>query len=298
MKIAAIDIGTNTFLCLIADTSLKVTEDHAKVVRLGEGVNQNGYFLPEALSRAKDCLTEFKSYIDRNKVDKIIATATSAARDASNSKDLIKICEDLKIPLHIIDGQREAELSYAGALSALPDSKKGNILVVDVGGGSTELITKVKNESLKAISYNVGSVRLTEMFLKSDPIDGSELAKLEAYAWDKISGYGHVMPELIIAVAGTPTTLACIEQETDFDEEKVEGHILTMESIETMIKRLSSMPLEKRKAVKGLDPLRADVIVAGSVLLKLALRLAQATEMTVSTRGLRYGVILHYGDFS
>lgn len=300
-RIAAIDMGTNSFLCLIADVSddgfLNVIEDHCKVVRLGEKVHQNRAFLPEALARAKNTLTEFRKRIDACNVDKVIATATSAARDAKNGGDLKKICDDLKIPLHIIGGSREAELSFMGAVSNVKNFEKKKVLVVDVGGGSTEYIYFQPGKNIRATSFDVGCVRLTEMFLESDPIDEKELFELRRHAEKTISKYGSVNPELIIAVAGTPTTLACVDQKIEFDESKVEGFVLTNTKLLNLLEELGSLRLEERKNIKGLEPLRADVIIAGIVLLQISLELAGKQEMVVSTRGLRYGTALRYMDF-
>lgn len=304
MKVAAIDIGTNSFLCLIAKIkdgedgpTLDLIEDHARVVRLGEKVNENKSFLPEALMRAEICLRDFKESIDKHKVDKIIATATSAARDVENGDELRKICEELYIPLHIIEGTREAELSFAGAISALPDPGKIKVLVVDVGGGSTELIYREPGKDLKMKSYNLGAVRLTEMFLTKDPVDTEELGKLREYTKNILKDYGTIKPDVIIAVAGTPTTLACVDQKIAFQEEKVEGYVLTRQKIKNLTEILGALPLSFRKKTKGLDAMRADVIVAGSAILELCLDLTDSDDMCVSTRGLRYGVALHHKEF-
>ncbi|MDZ4677341.1 MAG: Ppx/GppA family phosphatase [Oligoflexia bacterium] len=304
MKIAAVDLGTNTFLCLIAEVigqsptrSLKVIEDVARVVRLGEKVHENRAFLPIALERAARCLTEFQELIKENKVDKVIATATSAARDATNGHKLIQLGRGRGIPIHIIEGRREASLSFAGAVSAVPDAHKRKILVIDVGGGSTELIFSENGNTLKERSFDVGCVRQTEIYLKKDPIDFTEYENMKQVVLKVLKEYGRVDPDLIIAVAGTPTTLACIDQKISFDDSKVEGHVLTKSRIQELAKELGSLTLEERKKVKGLEPLRADVIVAGCALLECGLDVAQQSELRVSTRGLRYGVALNYESF-
>ncbi len=308
MRIAAIDMGTNSFLCLIGAVesadglkTLKVLEDHSRVVRLGEKVSQNKFFLPEALSRAKACLEEFSAIIKKAKPDKVIAIATSAARDAKNGSELFEICRTLEIPLHIIEGSREAELSFAGAISTLRNPEKKKILVVDVGGGSTELIHSRFGGKPRAQSFDVGCVRLTEMFLSKNSqgiVEAKDLLALEQYADGIMSGYGSVDADLILAVAGTPTTLACVDQEINFDESKVEGFRLTKEIILKLKNRLIPMTNGERKKIVGLEPLRADVIVAGCVLLEISLKLAHATEMIVSTRGLRFGVAIHHEEFT
>jgi exopolyphosphatase / guanosine-5'-triphosphate,3'-diphosphate pyrophosphatase len=302
-KVAAIDLGTNTFLCLIAEVgaaankTLKVIDDASKVVRLGEKVHQNRAFLPQALERAAACLDQFQKMIQIHKVDKVIATATSAARDATNGQELIKLGRDRGIPIHIIEGKKEAELSFDGAVSAIESAANKKILVIDVGGGSTELIFREPGKDIKATSFDVGCVRLTEMFLKNDPVSANEYQALQSYAAKVMNQYGHVSPDLVVAVAGTPTTLACVAQKIDFDEYKVEGYTLTRQKISDLARDLGALPLSERKKVKGLEPLRADVIVTGCALLERGLDLAGRDEMRVSTRGLRYGIALHHEDF-
>lgn len=304
MRIAAIDLGTNSFLCLIADvsgrpphTQLKIIYDTYKVVRLGEKVHQNRRFLPEALGRAQACLDEFAAAIKKHKAEKVVATATSAARDASNGEELMRMGRERGIPIHIIGGAKEAELSFAGAVSNLANAHDRKILVVDVGGGSTELIYREPGKSPRGHSFDVGCVRLTEMFIKKDPLDKAEYEKMSAHTRKVISAYGNISPDDIIAVAGTPTTLACVAQGIDFDEHKVEGYRLTREKIAELSERLGRLPLSERKSVKGLEPLRADVILAGCAVLLETLGLAGRDEMQVSTRGLRFGVALHHDEF-
>jgi exopolyphosphatase / guanosine-5'-triphosphate,3'-diphosphate pyrophosphatase len=304
MRVAAIDLGTNSFLCLIAEVNgrapsatLETVFDTYKIVRLGEKVHTNRSFLPEALKRAEVCLDEFSAIIKKHKAVKVIATATSAARDASNGHELMKLGRDRGIPIHIIGGPKEAELSFEGAISGLADAHKKKILVVDVGGGSTEFIYREPGGKIRGHSFDVGCVRLTEMFLKKDPVDSDELEFLSAYAQETIKGYGRVTPDLVVAVAGTPTTLACVAQGIDFNESLVEGYILTRRKIEELSALLGGLPLSQRKSVRGLEPLRADVINAGCVLLLKALDLAGADELRVSTRGLRFGVALHHDEF-
>ena len=271
------------------------------MVRLGEKVHTNRFFLPEALKRAEVALDEFQKVIREYPVDKVIATATSAARDATNGEALMKLGRDRGIPIYVIEGSREAELSFEGAISGISNAAQKKILVIDVGGGSTEFIFREPGQKPKARSFDVGCVRLTEMFLKKDPVEGKELIELSVFAGKTFSAYGQVDPELIVAVAGTPTTLACVAQSLDFDESKVEGYVLTREEILGLMKKLGSMPLEERKKVKGLEPLRADVIVAGGALLAAGLDVAQKNkiqnQMRVSTRGLRYGVALFHEEF-
>jgi exopolyphosphatase/guanosine-5'-triphosphate,3'-diphosphate pyrophosphatase len=304
-RIAAFDLGTNTFLCLVADVSgqgekrrLQVFKDYARVVRLGEKVHQERKFSDEALKRADQCLSDFSKFVKESQVDFIIATATSAARDVSNGSKLIEMGAKYSIPIKIIPGPKEAQLSFAGAVSALPEANQRNILVIDVGGGSTELIfRKAHEDSINGKSFDVGAVRLTEMFLKSDPISEVEYNTLVTHADEILKAYGSVKPDLVIAVAGTPTTLACVAQDIDFVEDKVEGFILSQYKLRSLIKSLGALTIDQRKRIKGMVPERADVIIAGAAILERCLELTPKTDMRVSTRGLRFGAALHYEEF-
>lgn len=300
MRVAAVDLGTNSFLCLIADTienGINVVSDVCRVVRLGENVNKTKMFSPSALMRAKNALTEFKEEIDKYSPDKIIATATSAARDVKNSSDLKKICDDLNLPLHIISGDKEAELSFLGAMSSMGNWENQAMAVVDVGGGSTEIIHHEPGKKLYGKSYDVGCVRLTEMFIDSEVITESQIDAIENYARTKMQKGGQFNPKMIIAVAGTPVTLACISKGTVFSEQMVEGTVLKLDKIRELKYRLAKIPLPERSKIPGLDPLRADVIVAGACLLDVALTLFNRQELVVSTRGLRFGVALKAREF-
>jgi exopolyphosphatase/guanosine-5'-triphosphate,3'-diphosphate pyrophosphatase len=300
MRVGAIDLGTNSFLCLIADVEnkkIKVIEDHCRVVRVGEGISKTKRFSSEALGRASKCLKEFRSHLDRLGVKKVLATATSAARDAENGQELLAIGNQFKIPISIISGSEEAFLSFEGAITGIEAKSFGNLLVVDVGGGSTELIVKEPQKPLIAKSFDVGCVRLTERFLIKDPIDDVELMNLLNHAKKTFAPFESVHPQAVIAVAGTPTTLAAIDQEIDFDDSMIDGYVLSYQKIEQLMKRLAKMSLVERKKVKGLDPMRADVIVAGAALLLAALEKFKMRELIVSSRGLRYGVALHHETF-
>ena len=313
MKIAAVDLGTNSFLCLVAEVdgreanrTLKVITDVSRVVRLGEKVHENRQFLPAALKRAEVCLDEFQTIIQKHKVDFVIATATSAARDAKNGNELIEMGKARGIPISIIGGDREAELSFIGAVSGIQGWEKKKVLVVDVGGGSTEFVYKEPQKMLRAFSFDVGCVRLTEMFLKKKaqtpieldaPLDQNELDELYSFAFEKFKKYSDADPSLVVAVAGTPTTLACVLQGIDFEDSKVEGFVFDKSALDKLTRELSEMKLSDRKKVKGLEPLRADIIVTGGKLLSAALEAVNKNQMVVSTRGLRYGAALRWEEF-
>ncbi|MEQ1877900.1 MAG: Ppx/GppA phosphatase family protein [Bdellovibrionia bacterium] len=293
MKIAGLDLGTNTFLCLIVETKgsqiKKVLADEMKVVRLGEGVHKNRVLLPEALKRAETCLKQFKRVLEKHDVDSVVAVATSAARDAKNGDELFALGHKYGIPISTISGEREAELSFDGITS--DRTRFDGVMGLDIGGGSTEVMSR-EGRKIKGVSVDVGAVRLTEMFVSKHPVPPSEKRSLAEFAREKLSVFSHLKPRELIAAAGTPTTLAAIDLGIKFDSEKIHGHKLTRGRILELVEMLSSQDLESRKKVTGLDAGRADVIVAGGIILAETCDIMGVKEVTVSVRGIRYGVVL------
>ncbi|UXR65683.1 Ppx/GppA family phosphatase [Bdellovibrio bacteriovorus] len=296
-KVAALDLGTNTFLCLIADGDengiRKVHRDLVQVVRLGQGVGQTGEFHPDALDRARKCLTEFKKEIVVERVDQILAMATSAARDARNGQELFRIGEELGIPIEIIPGEDEARITYQGATAG---AKNPNLtsLVVDVGGGSTELIVGKASDILFGESLDIGGVRLTEKFISTQPVKDADRSRLESYIQEQLQ---KVLPELkkhhidqIVAVAGTPTSLVAIEV-GGFDEAKVDGFFLKKDRLHHWVEEFARTTVEEKKTKYQLGG-RADIIFAGASILLAVVEALGLEGMMVSTKGVRYGVAL------
>jgi exopolyphosphatase/guanosine-5'-triphosphate,3'-diphosphate pyrophosphatase len=298
MRIAALDLGTNTFLCLIAEGDSSgisvVHKDMMQVVRLGQEIDKTGSFHPDALARAKGCLESFKKEIDKWNVDKILAMATSAARDAKNGEELFKIGHDLGIPIQIIPGEDEARITFQGAVSTKNSSHSKSYLVVDVGGGSTELILGKSSQLIFGESADIGGVRLTEKFITSQPIPLSERLEMAQYIKKKLSPIiehirKHPLDE-VVAVAGTPTSIAAIEL-GGYDDQKVDGFILSRDRLEFWNKEFAETTIQQKKDKYGLGG-RADIIFAGSLILLEILRELEIHGLTVSTKGVRYGVAL------
>lgn len=326
-RIAALDLGTNTFLCLIADVEKlpdnsvvirQVIRDEVRIVRLGQGVDATKALSPEALLRADACFKEFSRFIKEADVEKVVAVATSATRDASNGQELVRIAAGYGIPIQVISGEREAELTFLGAIEP---HWRGLTAVIDVGGGSTEVIIGDQNGILIRFSADVGSVRLTEKFITKHPIPPIEFEKLEYWVRRKLfdglrfsleqfnarvghSKSGLFQPEAplnvdelrlrienFVAVAGTPTTLAAVVLGEPFKAESVHGFRLPLPELTRLITDLAAKSIEQRQAMGGMEPKRADVIVAGAVCLKEAAQLLGSKELEVSIRGLRYGVL-------
>ena len=320
MRVAGLDLGTNTFLCLIADVdpatgATRVVRDEVRIVRLGQGVNATRELHPEALARAEAAFAEFQKYIREAKCEKVLAVATSAARDSKNGHLLVELGARYGIPIEVISGEREAELTFRGAIEP---SWTGLTAVIDVGGGSTEIIFGDRNGILIRFSANVGSVRLTEKYITGHPVSVSELQAVTNKVRQEIQlgmeaavssfnrqahglypnahGAQLKLDELIsrttnvVAVAGTPTTLAAVQQGEAFVAEKIHGHRISVEELRKMIEKLAVMTVEDRSLLGGMEPKRADVIVAGAICLSEAAALIHANSLQVSIRGVRFGV--------
>ncbi|MEK6627368.1 MAG: Ppx/GppA phosphatase family protein [Bdellovibrionota bacterium] len=298
MKVAALDLGSNTFLCLIAEVSknkiIKTHSDTVEIVRLGQGLEVTKKFHPEALKRAELCLEKFSKIIAEHKPEKILAMATSAARDALNKEELFAIARKFNIPIEIIAGEKEAAITYQGAVSGFTIQNK-NLMVVDIGGGSTEFIFGQDQTLIQGESANIGCVRLTEKFITSQPTAAAEILKITEYIDESIKKTKRTLPdsfspEQIIAVAGTPTSLAAAELGS-FDVSKIDGYILNQQSLERWLDKLQKATIEE-KINMGIPAGRADVILIGVIILLRTMDIFGLKQIVVSTRGVRYGIAL------
>lgn len=301
MKVAALDLGSNSFLCLIAENKVEFNNhfnaviDKVHIVRLGEGVDKNKVFSADALNRAKKALEDFKKIIVDNHVDFVQAVATSAARDVTNADQLVKICDTLNIPVKILSGTEEAEMSFKGAVFDQPHDQK--ILVIDIGGGSTEFIFGINNKILNRKSLDIGGVRYFERFINGYPLTNEKLKKMEEQISYELESLflGVNLKEYtsnlkILAVAGTPTSLAAAEL-GGYDEQKVHGYNLTLSQLISWRDKLASSDLNE-KIKLGIEEKRADIILVGVCVLKLTLEKLKINAVCVSTKGLRYGLAM------
>lgn len=305
MKVAALDLGSNSFLCLIAEVSHagigQVYSDHVEIVRLGQGLNLTKKFSRDALQRAEQCLAKFSRIINEHKPDKILAMATSAARDATNKEELFYIAKKYNIPIEIISGDLEASITYQGAISGniIENSNENqNLMVVDVGGGSTEFIFGQGQNILKCHSRNIGCVRLTEQFITSQPTPEHEITLARDFIDEQIKKTKldlsqDLWPKNIVAVAGTPTTLAAVELGA-FDVTKINEYKLDHQKLKNWFDKLKNATICE-KITMGIPEGRADVILIGVMILLRTLELFELDHMTVSTRGVRYGIALELG---
>jgi len=298
MRVATIDIGTNSVLLLIAearaDALLPIVE-RATITRLGEGVDRNRHLLPAAAARTLGCLENYARVIAEHAVTRVDVVGTSAMRDASGGDDFVARARDiLGVTPRVIDGEEEARLTFIGALSGLPVS--GPVTVFDIGGGSTEIIIGIVDSALprvhRAVSLDIGSVRLFERHVRSDPPGPEEMQRVERDISAALDSAPRFEPNsTLVGVAGTVTQLAAVEHEiTPYDGARVHGSALTRSVVESLADRLIALPLEARKALRGMDPSRADVIVVGGAIARAVLKWSGAEQLFVSDRGVRWGL--------
>jgi exopolyphosphatase/guanosine-5'-triphosphate,3'-diphosphate pyrophosphatase len=299
MIVASIDIGTNTVLLLIAEVSkdnkLTTILNEYRIPRIGKGLLPGEPIAENKVKELFSVLSEYESIIKKNECKQVLVTATNALRIASNNKIISEeILEQLNWKVNIVSGEDEAYLSYLGAVSDILEEAEA--LVIDIGGGSTELIFGNNSVIKYKNSFHTGVVSCTERFLKDDPPTLEQLQEFEQHldnVFRKLSSLNYA-PAIAIALAGTSTTLACMNLNIkNYDEELIEGHILKFNEIYNIkddIRRLSSSELLKsyNLVVKG----REDLILAGSIILLKIMDLLEIDKVRVSTKGIRYGAIL------
>jgi exopolyphosphatase/guanosine-5'-triphosphate,3'-diphosphate pyrophosphatase len=302
VRTAVVDIGTNSTRLLIADSEgERVTGeiDRGSVVtRLGKGVDADGSLNDEAMERVYSTLEDYRERIDRHDVDRAIAVLTSAVRDAANGEQFAgAVGERFGLEPHILSGEEEARLTFLGATSERDPEDPTPTLVIDIGGGSTEMVIGTGHEVTFHVSNQAGVVRQTERHIHSDPPKEDEQ---DALARDARDIFAHGVPEdqrravkHAIAVAGTATSLGAIAQELEpYDAEKVHGFVLSAAEIERMLGELAAVPLEERRETPGLHPDRAPTIVAGAIILREALRLFGLDQVEVSEHDILRGAAL------
>jgi len=302
MRTAVVDIGTNTTRLYIADVNDgRITDElerRTKVTRLGAGVDRDGRLADESMQRVYDTLDEYRQVIDRHGVQRAVAVLTSATRDAANGAEFAATVRDrYGLQPHILKGEEEARLTFLGATSDRDPDSTAATLVIDIGGGSTELVIGHGRTAEFFVSTQAGVVRQTERHLHSDPPGPDELAAVSDDARGIIAA---AVPkerrravQHAIAVAGTATSLAAIAQELDpYDGTKVHGYVLESGERDALRDRLAGMTLEQRRTVTGLDPARAPTIVAGVLILTEVMNLFGIDRLEVSEHDILRGAAL------
>jgi exopolyphosphatase/guanosine-5'-triphosphate,3'-diphosphate pyrophosphatase len=298
-RVAAIDVGTNTVLLLIAEGDAETPRavlERATITRLGQGVDRTGVLAKDAVDRTIACLESYGATLRQQGVSIIDVVCTSAARDARNGAEFIELAgRAVGAKPRIIAGDEEARLTFDGALSGLHVDQ--DVTVFDIGGGSTELIRgaaqgpSTKERVRSAVSLDIGSVRLTERHVRTDPPLPTELDAIRVDVRTALAAQARIPTTTLVGVAGTITTLSAIEQGLDqYDSSRVHGSRLSRSAVSALRERLAAVALDERRAISGLEPARADVIVAGAIIAEEILLWAGADELLVSDRGVRWGL--------
>jgi exopolyphosphatase/guanosine-5'-triphosphate,3'-diphosphate pyrophosphatase len=301
VRIAVVDLGTNTTRLLVADVVDGRVEEVTRrntVTRLGEKVDSGGELIAPAMERVFAAVAGYRQTIDELGAERTVAVATSAVRDASNGDYFQgQLRERFDIEARIISGDEEARLTFAGATGERP-ADGDPLLVLDIGGGSTEFVVGIPGEEPGFhVSTQAGSVRQTERHIGSDPPDPAEVEELAANVRGIIEAQvpGDVRSGVRdgVAVAGTPTSLAAIDQRLDpYDSAKVHGFRLELDACEQILGMLAALPEPERRKVIGLHPDRAPTIVAGAVILVESMRAFGLDSIEVGEHDILYGTAL------
>lgn len=305
-RYAAIDIGTVTCRMLVADVDAagvihEVDREYA-ITNLGEGVDAAGVLAPAAILRTVETVGGYCAVRDRlaeqgAPIVKTVAVATSASRDAENSDEFVQRLAKLGVVLSVIPGSKEAGLSFSGASCNFPGQ---DLMVVDIGGGSTEMVVgRAGQAPAWAHSFDIGCRRVTEKFIRTDPPASDELDRAREWVSQQLArrlgeaGKAGITPERLVAVAGTATTVVAVrDQMRVYDSTKVHKALVTRQQLDRQYAELAAMPLEQRSQVVGLDPGRAPVIVAGLVIMQAVMDAVGVDGFTVSETDILHGIIL------
>jgi exopolyphosphatase / guanosine-5'-triphosphate,3'-diphosphate pyrophosphatase len=298
-RVAAVDLGTNSTRLLVADVDNGHVDDvvrATKVTRLGEGVDERHRLLPLPVTRVRNVLSDFRRAAESLGAERTLAIATSAVRDAENGEAFLGEVEwSYGFATRLLSGHDEALMTFRGVTT---ERQLGaGTVVMDVGGGSTELVVGGPEGVRWHDSLDIGSVRLTERFLHSDPPTGDELeecaAAVRALLAERVPDEIRTAARSAVGVAGTITSLAALALGLkEYDRERVHGSRLTAEALERQLRRLAGVPVEERKTIRPLDPDRAPVIVAGAVITQQALVFFDLNAFEISERDILDGAAL------
>jgi exopolyphosphatase/guanosine-5'-triphosphate,3'-diphosphate pyrophosphatase len=297
MTLAGIDCGTNSTRLLIATDDGRTVERVMRITRLGQGVDATGRLADEAVDRTVTVLREYRTMLDHHHVERVRMTATSAARDAANRDDFFTAAKEaVGVAPELLGGEEEARLSFRGATAEL-DPNDGPFLVADIGGGSTEFAVGTTGDPDGVLSTDIGCVRLTEKFIHSDPPAPEELSQ----AFDVVRGHledvSRVIPSVadvrrFVGLAGTVTTVAAVELGlATYDRDRIHHFVLTRAAAEDVFRTLATERRSQRIHNPGLELERADVIVAGAVILVAIMRYFDFADCLVSESDILDGLV-------
>ncbi len=297
MKTAVIDIGTNSVKLTVADVSddIHIVDEESRITRLGKNVDANGKLNPESIKETLGAIIEFADKARSGGAQRIVAAGTSALRDASNGHELLdEVKKQRGLEVEIISGEREASLSFKAVVGdpIIGQKSADNLLVFDIGGGSTELNLGSFGKLAAHVSLNIGAVRLTERHLHADPPTDQEFDAALSDARKSINSFvGNIVGKpLVCGVGGTASTIAAMA----LSSKDVHGKSVSLTQVEDRVCYLRTLSLAERKNVQFLDPGRADIIIAGGAILISILKEVKVDAFIVSLRGMRYGLLLEH----
>lgn len=296
-RYATLDVGSNSVLIYIAEKDesgdFKTLEDRALITKLGEDLKETGILKPEAMDRTIEALKEFKELMDSYNVDEYVAIGTMALREAKNSKDFLERVEkEVRIKIEVISGEEEARLSHFAVVMGL-GIKNEDVVIFDIGGGSTEFIISKGPEIQDKFSLNLGALVLTNKFLKSNPVKREEHEALLSYLRGELKKVS--FPDKLdkaIGMGGNVTSITAVKfGMKKYDPDKVQGAVLTKEEVSNQIEMYLSKTIEERKSIIGLQPKRAETILAGATILYAILERIKKDSFVASDRGIRHGLM-------
>jgi len=298
-KYAVIDIGTNSIKFHMAeknaDGQWSVVLDEANIARLGEGLQATGKISPKAMDRNVEAVVAMAQRAREHNVNDIAVVGTMCLRTAQNAQEFVTRVKDAcDVTVEIIPGEEEARLAYLAVKSGI-GLDKGNLTIFDTGGGSTEFIFGHDQQMKKRFSLNVGAVRYTEHILVSDPVTPDEVKQaVAAVEQDFAGGLQFDGPvDALVGMGGTVSNLSAVKHRlAQYDPDLIQGSVLTLEEIERQTALYQSKTIAERREIVGLQPKRADVILAGAIIVSVIMRKAGVNAFTVSDQGLRHGLIV------
>lgn len=299
-RIAIIDLGSNTSRLIILayspGTAFQLIDQVRERVRLSEGMGAENVLRPGPMDRAVQLMKVFKALCDANGIDTLIATATSAVRDARNQAEFLQRVEkEANLKLRVLTGTEEAYYGYLGAINSTPLI---NGLVLDIGGGSLELSRVRQRQLIHSTSLPLGAVRLSETFLRSDPIKPADVRLVNRYVEALLSSIDWLKAsrgDQLVGLGGTVRALAKMDQRRrNYPLDRLHGYVLTLPAIETLLHEMEELPLSKREKLPGLNSDRADVIVGGTLALARLMRLGGYHDLIVCGQGLREGLFYEH----
>jgi len=299
MIVASIDIGTNTVLLLVADVNLNTQKlvpiyEEQQMPRLGKGLGPNGEITTDKVDLLLQTLSSYRQTIESYNCEKIVISGTNALRIANNSNDIIQLVKSrTNLNINVISGNEEAKFAYLGAVSGIRVFETA--IIIDVGGGSTEVIYGSQKEILYKNSFGIGSVTATENYLFHTPPSDEEIMKLR-FDLRKILNEikGDFSADLVIGIAGTATTLACmIKGLKHFERETVDGSVISKKELDELIKKIQVLDPQEilndyGKVLSG----REDIITGGAIILSEVMTLLKSNSLMISSRGIRYGAVI------